>query len=145
MRRRSARRCAALRAAGVQAVAVCFLYGFVRPAHEETAPRILAEEFPEAFACVSHEVAPEFREFERMSTAVVNAYLGPVMQGYIERLGDRLRDLGVACDAASDAIQRRRDRLRAGRATAGAHRAVRAIHRRGRRAGGRAHWPAFPT
>ncbi len=85
-----------LRDAGVQAVAVCFLYGFVRTEHEETARRILAEEFPEAFACVSHQVAPEFREFERMSTAVVNAYLGPVMQGYIRRLGDRLADLGMS-------------------------------------------------
>jgi len=84
-----------LRAAGVQAVAVCFLYSFVRPAHEQIALRIMAEEFPEAFACVSHQVAPEFREYERMSTAVVNAYLGPVMQGYIERLGDRLAGLGV--------------------------------------------------
>ncbi len=74
--------------------------------------RILAEEFPEAFACVSHEVAPEFREFERLSTAVVNAYLGPVMQGYIRRLGERLRGAGRARDAASDAIERRRDRLR---------------------------------
>jgi N-methylhydantoinase A len=84
-----------LRAAGVQAVAVCFLYSFVRPAHEEAALRILTEEFPAAFACVSHQVAPEFREYERMSTAVVNAYLGPVMQRYIERLGDRLIGLGV--------------------------------------------------
>jgi N-methylhydantoinase A len=84
-----------LRAAGVQAVAVCFLYSFVRPDHEQFALRILAEEFPEAFACVSHQVAPEFREYERMSTAVVNAYLGPVMRGYIERLGDRLAALGV--------------------------------------------------
>jgi N-methylhydantoinase A len=85
-----------LRDAGVQAVAVCFLYGFIRTEHEETARRILAEEFPEAFACVSHQVAPEFREFERMSTTVVNAYLGPVMQAYIRRLGDRLAELGVS-------------------------------------------------
>jgi N-methylhydantoinase A len=84
-----------LRAAGVQAVAVCFLYGFVRTDHEETARRILAEDFPEAFACVSHQVAPEFREFERMSTAVVNAYLGPVIRGYIERLAGRLAGLGM--------------------------------------------------
>ncbi|MBN8874782.1 MAG: hydantoinase/oxoprolinase family protein [Rhodospirillales bacterium] len=84
-----------LKTQGVQAVAVCFLYSFVRPAHEEDAARILAEEFPEAFACVSHQVAPEFREFERMSTAVVNAYLGPVMRRYITRLGDRLREMGM--------------------------------------------------
>lgn len=84
-----------LRQAGVQAVAVCFLYSFVHPEHEAIAARILAEEFPEAFACVSHAVAPEFREFERLSTTVVNAYLGPVMQGYIQRLVSRLADLGI--------------------------------------------------
>jgi len=84
-----------LRAAGVAAVAVCFLYSFIRPDHEAIALRILRDEFPEAFACVSHQVAPEFREYERMSTTVVNAYLGPVMQGYIERLGERIAALGV--------------------------------------------------
>ena len=85
----------ALKAAGVEAVAICFLYGFVRPEHEDTARRILGEEFPEAFACTSHEVAPEFREYERMSTAVVNAYLGPVMGRYISRLAERLTTLGL--------------------------------------------------
>ena len=85
----------ALKAAGVEAVAICFLYGFVRPEHEDTARRILGEEFPEAFACTSHEVAPEFREYERMSTAVVNAYLGPVMGRYISRLAERLTALGL--------------------------------------------------
>ena len=84
-----------LKAAGVKAVAIGFLYGFVRPEHEETARRIVTEEFPEAFICASHEVAPEFREYERISTAVVNAYLGPVMQGYIQRLAERLKELGV--------------------------------------------------
>lgn len=84
-----------LRAAGVKAVAVCFLYSFVRTDHEAIAARILAEEFPEAFACVSHAVAPEFREFERLSTTVVNAYLGPVMQSYIQRLDGRLKDIGI--------------------------------------------------
>jgi N-methylhydantoinase A len=84
-----------LRDAGVEAIAVCFLYGFVRPEHEAIARRIIGEEFPAAFACAGHEVAPEFREYERMSTAVVNAYLGPVMQGYIRRLADRLADLGL--------------------------------------------------
>jgi len=85
----------ALKAAGVKAVAICFLYAFVRPEHEAAARRILAEEFPEAFATTSHEIAPEFREFERLSTAVVNAYLGPVMQGYIRRLAERLAALGI--------------------------------------------------
>jgi N-methylhydantoinase A len=84
-----------LRAAGVKAVAVCFLYGFINTAHEAIASRILHEEFPEAFISISHDVAPEFREFERLSTTVVNAYLGPVMRGYIRRLGARLRALDV--------------------------------------------------
>jgi N-methylhydantoinase A len=84
-----------LRAAGVAAVAIAFLYSFVRPEHEQAAKRILQEELPEAFICASHEIAPEFREFERLSTAVVNAYLGPVMKRYIERLGARLADLGM--------------------------------------------------
>ena len=84
-----------LKAAGVKAVVVCFLYGFVRTEHEETACRIVREEFPEAFVSAGHEVAPEFREFERMSTAVVNAYLGPVMEAYIRRLAHRARELGI--------------------------------------------------
>ena len=86
----------ALKAAGAKAVAVCFLYGFVRTEHERAAMRIVAEEFPEAFACASHDVAPEFREFERLSTAVVNAYLGPLMQSYIRKLGERLTALGMS-------------------------------------------------
>jgi N-methylhydantoinase A len=85
----------ALRAAGAQAVAITFLYGFIRPEHEIAARRIIAEEIPEAFICTSHDVAPEFREYERMSTTAVNAYLGPVMQGYIRRLADRLAQLGM--------------------------------------------------
>ena len=84
-----------LRAAGVKAVAVAFLYSFVRNEHEKVVLHILAEEFPEAYVCASHEVAPEFREYERLSTVVVNAYLGPVMEGYIKRLAGRLADLGM--------------------------------------------------
>src|SRR3954453_436062 len=84
-----------LREEGVQSIAICFLYSFVRPAHEQEAKQILQEECPDAFICASHEVAPEFREFERLSTAVVNAYLGPVMRGYIARLAPRLRALGM--------------------------------------------------
>jgi N-methylhydantoinase A len=84
-----------LRAAGVTAVAICFLYSFLRPEHERQAKRIVDEEHPDAFVCASHEIAPEFREFERLSTTVVNAYLGPVMRGYISRLAPRLSALGM--------------------------------------------------
>jgi N-methylhydantoinase A len=85
----------ALCAAGVKGVAVCFLYSFLDATHEAAARRIVAEEFPEAFVCASHEVAPEFREYERLSTTVVNAYLGPVMAFYIRGVVDRLASLGV--------------------------------------------------
>ena len=72
-----------------------FLYSFLDPAHEQAARRIITEEFPEAFVCSSHEVAPEFREYERLSTTVVNACLGPVMAFYIRGVADRLASLGV--------------------------------------------------
>jgi N-methylhydantoinase A len=85
-----------LRAAGVTAIAISFLYSFVRPEHERRAKEIVREEYPEAFICTSHEIAPEFREFERLSTAVVNAYLGPVMKRYIDRLAPRLEALGMS-------------------------------------------------
>src|SRR5205807_8899720 len=84
-----------LREAGVGAVAISFLYSFVRPEHERRAKEIVQEEYPEAFICASHEIAPEFREFERLSTAVVNDYVGPVMKRYIERLTPRLTALGI--------------------------------------------------
>lgn len=83
------------KAGGVKAVAIGFLYSFIKADHEDLAKQILADEFPEAFICTSSEVAPEFREYERVSTAVVNAYLGPIMSAYISRLSKRLDDLGI--------------------------------------------------
>ncbi len=85
----------ALKAAGVQAIAVSFLYGFIRPEHEKRAVAILREEVPDAFISAGHEIAPEFREYERLSTVVLNAYLGPVMESYIRRLSPRLKALGM--------------------------------------------------
>jgi N-methylhydantoinase A len=84
-----------LKAAGVKAVAVSFLYGFIRPDHEKRAVKILREEMPDAFISAGHEIAPEFREYERLSTVVLNAYLGPVMENYIRRLSPRLEALGM--------------------------------------------------
>ncbi len=80
---------------GVEAVAICFLYSFVNPAHEQQARAILEEELPDVFLCTSHEIAPEFREFERLSTTTVNAYLGPIMKRYIRRLTPRFENLGL--------------------------------------------------
>jgi N-methylhydantoinase A len=84
-----------LKAANVKAVAVSFLYGFLRPDHEQRAAAILRQELPDAFISAGHEIAPEFREYERLSTVVLNAYLGPVMANYIRRLSPRLAELGM--------------------------------------------------
>ena len=88
-----------LREVGVEAVAIAFLYAFVDPSHERRAREIVEEVLPDAFVCCSHEVAPEFREFERFSTAAVNAVLGPIMSGYISRVGQRISDFGVRIPA----------------------------------------------
>jgi N-methylhydantoinase A len=73
-----------------EAIAVSLLFSFANPAHEQTiAERLRNLEIP---ISVSHQILPEFREFERTSTVVVNAYLQPVMQQYLENLGDRLQN-----------------------------------------------------
>ncbi|WP_305972435.1 MULTISPECIES: hydantoinase/oxoprolinase family protein [unclassified Mameliella] len=85
-----------LRAEGVEAIAVSFLYAFLSDRHERRAAEIIAEEFPQAFLSLSSDVAPEFREYERLSTTVVNAYLGPVMRGYVSALKSKLHDAGLS-------------------------------------------------
>ncbi|MEM9198423.1 MAG: hydantoinase/oxoprolinase family protein, partial [Pseudomonadota bacterium] len=89
----------ALAAAGVKSVAIGFLYAFLNPAHEARAREIVAAIMPEAFISCSHEIAPEFREYERFSTTAVNAALGPVMSRYVRRLEDRVAALGVPVPA----------------------------------------------
>ncbi len=84
-----------LKAAGVEAIAVCFLYSYLMPEHENAAAEIIAEEFPEAYLSLSHDVLAEFREYERLSTTVVNSYVGPIMSRYIHHLRERFRAEGV--------------------------------------------------
>lgn len=76
----------ALREAGVEAVAVCFLFSYLDPTHEERAAEILAEEMPGAFVSTSAGISPQFREFERFTTASMNAFVGPGTGLYLERL-----------------------------------------------------------
>ena len=84
-----------LREAGVDAVAVCFLFSFVNSEHERRVAEIVREEFPEAFLSVSSEVLPQYREYERFSTVCLNAYVGPKVAGYVRRLQDELERLDV--------------------------------------------------
>ena len=85
-----------LKKKGVQSVAVCFLFSFLNPAHELTIKEIFAQEFPKARLSLSYEVLPQIREFYRLSTTVINAYIQPVMASYLSRLESRMRDTGVA-------------------------------------------------
>jgi N-methylhydantoinase A len=73
-----------LRRAGVQSVAVCFLHSYGNAKNERLTAQWLAEFVP--YVSASHEVAPEFREYERASTAAINAYVGPLMDSYLARL-----------------------------------------------------------
>jgi N-methylhydantoinase A len=79
----------------VQSVAVCFLFSFLNPAHELKIKELFAQEFPEARLSLSCEVLPQIREFYRMSTTVINAYIQPVMASYLGRLDNRMREMGV--------------------------------------------------
>jgi len=79
----------------VVAVAVCFINSYANDAHERRAMAILRECAPSLLVTASCEVLPEIKEYERTSTAVVNAYLLPTMRGYLSKLAERLRDIGV--------------------------------------------------
>src|SRR5574341_200498 len=85
-----------LKKKGVHSVAVCLLFSFLNPDHELKIKELFAEEFPEARLSLSCEVLPQIREFYRMSTTVINAYIAPVMAGYLSRLEGNLRAMGVA-------------------------------------------------
>lgn len=84
-----------LKRKGVQAIAVCTLFSFINPAHERRIKELIEEEFPEAYTTISSDLAPEFREYSRMSTTVLNCYLGPVMKKYVHNFQQSLKDIGV--------------------------------------------------
>lgn len=84
-----------LRDEGVQSIAVCLLYSYLNPNHERRVGEIIREEMPDAYVSLSSDVLPEFREFERLSTVVTNAYVGPVVSRYLARLRGVLADRGL--------------------------------------------------
>ena len=83
--------CRRLREERVDAVAILLLHCYANPAHELRVREIVEEELPDAFVSTSHELSQEYREFERCSTVVANAYIGPKVKGYISGIGDRIR------------------------------------------------------
>ena len=87
-----------LREEGVEAVAVCFLFSYLNPEHERRAAAIVREEMPEAFVTTSADIVPQFREFERFTTATMSAFVGPKTGNYLERLATALEGEGVKGD-----------------------------------------------
>jgi N-methylhydantoinase A len=85
----------ALEAAGVEAVVVAFLHSYANDAHERQAAEAVRRRLPGVFVTISSDVVREYREFERISTAVVNAYVGPPVRRYLEDLRGRLESRGV--------------------------------------------------
>ena len=74
---------------GAEALAVCFLFSYLNPAHEQRALEIIRHRFPDVYSSLSHEVIPQIKEFDRLSTTVINSYVGPVFSRYLSHLAER--------------------------------------------------------
>ena len=83
--------CKKMRDEGIEAVAILLLHCYANPAHELRVREIVEEELPGVFVSTSHELSQEYREFERCSTVVANAYIGPRVKGYIGGINERIR------------------------------------------------------
>jgi N-methylhydantoinase A len=83
-----------LRHAQVEAVAVCYLHAYRDPRHERATRDALSRALPDVYVSLSSEVLPQIKEFERVSTTIVNAYVGPVLSRYLARLESRLAEAG---------------------------------------------------
>jgi N-methylhydantoinase A len=85
----------ALKAAGVESIAVSYLFSFMNPTHEETTRKLIHEEFPGVHVSLSSEVLPRIREWARLSTTLLNAYLEPVLVHYIDHLNRGLDQVSI--------------------------------------------------
>ena len=83
-----------LAARGVRTLAICLLHAYLNPAHEKRLARLVAEEAPDVAVTLSHEVSPTFREYERTSTTVVNAYVMTAVREYLRALAAAMRERG---------------------------------------------------
>ncbi len=79
---------------GVEAIAICFLWSFRNPAHELRVKKMVQRLAPEVFVTCSVEIAPKWGEYERVTATALNAYLGPVMSGYLGKINDSVKNLG---------------------------------------------------
>ncbi len=74
---------------GAEALAVCFLFSYLNPSHERRVSEIVRQRYPELFTSLSYEVIPQIKEFDRLSTTVINSYVGPVFSRYLANLAQR--------------------------------------------------------
>ncbi|SJZ88133.1 N-methylhydantoinase A [Enhydrobacter aerosaccus] len=86
----------ALQAGGYRAVAICLLNAYANPVHEKRLAALITEALPDLLVTCSHQVAREFREFERASTTVLSAYVQPVIDGYLLRFENKLAEAGFS-------------------------------------------------
>jgi N-methylhydantoinase A len=84
--------------AGIEVIIVCFIHSYANPTNERLAKEVLEKVWPDHYIVLSSEVMPEYREFERTSTSVVNGYVQPVIARYLNHLEERLRDRGYGRD-----------------------------------------------
>ena len=87
-----------LKKADIESIAVCFLFSYLNPVHENRARELIEEEYPECFVTTSSSVSPQFREFERFTTATMNAFIGPKVRDYVNHLATRIGDDGIQAD-----------------------------------------------
>ena len=87
-----------LKDAGVESIAVCFLFSYLNAEHENRAREIILEEYPEVFVTTSASLSPQFREFERFTTTAINAFIGPTVHRYVSQLEQRLRRAGMGAE-----------------------------------------------
>lgn len=85
----------AIRASPVEAVAICYLHSYANPTHERRTLELLRAHLPDLFITASVDILPEIREYERTSTTVINAYVGPPVRRYLTRLIDGLNEAGI--------------------------------------------------
>ena len=86
--------CSVCRKNNIKSIAVCFLFSFLNPSHEQRVREIINEELPDVFVSLSSDVSPQIREYERTSTTVINASITPIISTYFDRLNDELAEYG---------------------------------------------------
>ena len=84
-----------VREEGVQSIAVCFLHAYANPVHERAVGALIAARYPDVYVSLSSDVSPEHREYERVSTTVISAFIRPVVDRYLLRFEAEARRLGV--------------------------------------------------